>query len=160
MEYICCLIDCLHSILVSCKKRRPVSWNLLELVYLVNFFSALLIFIFYFVFFMCSRETGGLNRIIDRGSRAINFILSSMVFNVVPTILEVCRFLLLSFFLRIVINILLSWILIVTSAALTMKPFRFLWYQVYLHTNLEHHLHWSLPCQWLHMLLSHWLWHR
>lgn len=38
----------------------------------------------------CSRETGALNRIIDRGSRAINFILSSMVFNVVPTILEVC----------------------------------------------------------------------
>ncbi|XWS74456.1 hypothetical protein CRYUN_Cryun02cG0217800 [Craigia yunnanensis] len=36
-----------------------------------------------------SRETGALNRIIDRGSRAINFIFSSMVFNVVPTILEI-----------------------------------------------------------------------
>lgn len=36
-----------------------------------------------------SRETGALSRIIDRGSRAINFILSAMVFNVVPTILEV-----------------------------------------------------------------------
>ncbi|KAK2980408.1 hypothetical protein RJ640_025254, partial [Escallonia rubra] len=36
-----------------------------------------------------SRETGALNRVIDRGSRAINFILSSMVFNVVPTILEI-----------------------------------------------------------------------
>ncbi|KAK7385638.1 hypothetical protein VNO78_31389 [Psophocarpus tetragonolobus] len=36
-----------------------------------------------------SRETGGLSRIIDRGSRGINFILSSMVFNVVPTILEI-----------------------------------------------------------------------
>ncbi|CAH9074129.1 unnamed protein product [Cuscuta epithymum] len=36
-----------------------------------------------------SRETGGLNRIIDRGSRAINFILSSLVFNIVPTILEI-----------------------------------------------------------------------
>ncbi|CAN1312607.1 ABC transporter B family member 25, mitochondrial [Linum perenne] len=35
-----------------------------------------------------SRETGALNRIIDRGSRAINFILSAMVFNVVPTVLE------------------------------------------------------------------------
>ncbi|KAG8388802.1 hypothetical protein BUALT_Bualt02G0163000 [Buddleja alternifolia] len=35
-----------------------------------------------------SRETGALNRTIDRGSRAINFILSSMVFNVVPTVLE------------------------------------------------------------------------
>nr|DAD43097.1 TPA_asm: hypothetical protein HUJ06_001327 [Nelumbo nucifera] len=36
-----------------------------------------------------SRQTGALNRIIDRGSRAINFILSSMVFNIVPTILEI-----------------------------------------------------------------------
>ncbi|XP_027112840.2 ABC transporter B family member 25, mitochondrial-like [Coffea arabica] len=36
-----------------------------------------------------SRETGALNRIIDRGSRAINFILSSMVFNLIPTILEI-----------------------------------------------------------------------
>ncbi|RZB70005.1 ABC transporter B family member 25, mitochondrial isoform X2 [Glycine max] len=36
-----------------------------------------------------SRETGALSRIIDRGSRGINFILSSMVFNVVPTILEI-----------------------------------------------------------------------
>lgn len=40
--------------------------------------------------FFSSRETGALSRIIDRGSRAINFILSAMVFNVVPTILEVC----------------------------------------------------------------------
>lgn len=36
-----------------------------------------------------SRQTGSLNRIIDRGTRAINFILSSMVFNVVPTLLEI-----------------------------------------------------------------------
>ncbi|KAK9803861.1 hypothetical protein WJX73_009688 [Symbiochloris irregularis] len=36
-----------------------------------------------------SRQTGALNRIIDRGNRGINFILSSMVFNVVPTALEV-----------------------------------------------------------------------
>ncbi|KAF3331870.1 ABC transporter B family member 25 [Carex littledalei] len=36
-----------------------------------------------------SRQTGALNRIIDRGSRAINYILSVMVFNVVPTILEI-----------------------------------------------------------------------
>ncbi|CAM8984046.1 unnamed protein product [Rhodiola kirilowii] len=39
--------------------------------------------------FHLSRETGAVNRIIDRGSRAINFILSSMVFNVVPTFLEI-----------------------------------------------------------------------
>ncbi|XP_020085837.1 ABC transporter B family member 25, mitochondrial isoform X1 [Ananas comosus] len=36
-----------------------------------------------------SRQTGALNRIIDRGSRAINYILSQMVFNVVPTALEI-----------------------------------------------------------------------
>lgn len=36
-----------------------------------------------------SRQTGSLNRTIDRGTRAINFILSSMVFNVVPTLLEI-----------------------------------------------------------------------
>ncbi|KAF8364678.1 hypothetical protein HHK36_033358 [Tetracentron sinense] len=36
-----------------------------------------------------SRQTGALNRIIDRGSRAIYFILTAMVFNVVPTILEI-----------------------------------------------------------------------
>ncbi|KAJ8649880.1 hypothetical protein MRB53_002903 [Persea americana] len=36
-----------------------------------------------------SRQTGALNRIIDRGSRAINFILTAMVFNVVPTVLEI-----------------------------------------------------------------------
>lgn len=39
--------------------------------------------------FHLSRQTGALNRVIDRGSRAINFILTSMVFNVVPTILEI-----------------------------------------------------------------------
>ena len=36
-----------------------------------------------------SRQTGGLSRAIDRGTRGINFILSAMVFNVVPTALEV-----------------------------------------------------------------------
>ncbi|XP_024535008.1 ABC transporter B family member 25, mitochondrial [Selaginella moellendorffii] len=39
--------------------------------------------------FHLSRQTGALHRIIDRGTRAINFILSSMVFNVVPTFLEI-----------------------------------------------------------------------
>eukprot|EP00850_Spirogloea_muscicola_P001318 SM000005S17115 [mRNA] locus=s5:270748:275529:- [translate_table: standard] len=36
-----------------------------------------------------SRQTGALSRTIDRGTRGINFILSSMVFNVVPTVLEI-----------------------------------------------------------------------
>ena len=39
--------------------------------------------------FHLSRQTGALNKVIDRGTRGINFILSSMVFNVAPTILEV-----------------------------------------------------------------------
>lgn len=39
--------------------------------------------------FHLSRQTGGLSRTIDRGIRGINFIMSSMVFNVVPTFLEV-----------------------------------------------------------------------
>ncbi|GAQ89311.1 ABC transporter ATP-binding protein [Klebsormidium nitens] len=36
-----------------------------------------------------SRQTGALSRTIDRGTRAINFILSSMVFNIVPTFFEI-----------------------------------------------------------------------
>eukprot|EP00891_Asterochloris_glomerata_P008475 jgi/Astpho2/8475/Aster-05520 len=39
--------------------------------------------------FHLSRQTGALNRMVDRGTRGINFILNSMVFNVVPTLLEV-----------------------------------------------------------------------
>eukprot|EP00040_Diaphanoeca_grandis_P039974 m.260796 g.260796 ORF g.260796 m.260796 type:complete len:675 (+) comp40649_c0_seq1:164-2188(+) len=39
--------------------------------------------------FHLSRQTGGLARAIDRGKRGINFMLSSIVFNVVPTVLEV-----------------------------------------------------------------------
>jgi ABC-type transport system involved in Fe-S cluster assembly fused permease/ATPase subunit len=34
---------------------------------------------------------GALNRVIDRGTRGINWTLSSMVFNVVPTFFEVGR---------------------------------------------------------------------
>lgn len=36
-----------------------------------------------------SRQTGALSKSIDRGSRGINFVISSLVFNVAPTILEV-----------------------------------------------------------------------
>lgn len=39
--------------------------------------------------FHLGRQTGAVARIIDRGTRGINFILSSMVFNVVPTLFEV-----------------------------------------------------------------------
>jgi ATP-binding cassette subfamily B (MDR/TAP) protein 7 len=39
--------------------------------------------------FHLSRHTGALNRTIDRGTRGINFILTSMVFNVVPTAVEI-----------------------------------------------------------------------
>jgi ATP-binding cassette, subfamily B (MDR/TAP), member 7 len=39
--------------------------------------------------FHLGRQTGAVSRVIDRGTRGINFILSSMVFNVVPTAFEV-----------------------------------------------------------------------
>ena len=39
--------------------------------------------------FHLERNTGVLSRTIDRGSRSINFVLNSMLFNVIPTSLEV-----------------------------------------------------------------------
>lgn len=39
--------------------------------------------------FHLDRQTGALQRVVDRGSRSINFVLSSLVFNVVPTVLEI-----------------------------------------------------------------------
>ena len=38
--------------------------------------------------FHLNRQTGALSKTIDRGSRGINFALSALVFNVVPTVLE------------------------------------------------------------------------
>eukprot|EP00698_Gefionella_okellyi_P009521 TRINITY_DN2425_c0_g1_i5.p1 TRINITY_DN2425_c0_g1~~TRINITY_DN2425_c0_g1_i5.p1 ORF type:complete len:564 (-),score=128.41 TRINITY_DN2425_c0_g1_i5:148-1839(-) len=38
--------------------------------------------------FHLSRQTGALSRIIERGNRGINFLLSAMLFNVVPTAVE------------------------------------------------------------------------
>ena len=38
--------------------------------------------------FHLNKQTGALSKTIDRGSRAINFVLTAMVFNVVPTIFE------------------------------------------------------------------------
>eukprot|EP01126_Amoeba_proteus_P058530 TRINITY_DN7562_c0_g1_i7.p1 TRINITY_DN7562_c0_g1~~TRINITY_DN7562_c0_g1_i7.p1 ORF type:complete len:498 (+),score=76.72 TRINITY_DN7562_c0_g1_i7:601-2094(+) len=39
--------------------------------------------------FHASRDTGGLSRAIDRGTRAISFIMSSLLFNIVPIIVEI-----------------------------------------------------------------------
>ncbi|KAL5010558.1 hypothetical protein ScPMuIL_012863 [Solemya velum] len=39
--------------------------------------------------FHLSRQTGALSKAIDRGTRGINFVLSALVFNVIPTIFEV-----------------------------------------------------------------------
>lgn len=39
--------------------------------------------------FHLNRQTGALSKAIDRGTRGINFVLSALVFNVVPTIFEV-----------------------------------------------------------------------
>ncbi|KAL0266882.1 UNVERIFIED_CONTAM: hypothetical protein PYX00_009314 [Menopon gallinae] len=38
--------------------------------------------------FHLSRQTGALSKVIDRGSRGINFALTAMVFNIVPTVFE------------------------------------------------------------------------
>uniref|UniRef100_A0A0U9IBL2 Iron-sulfur clusters transporter ABCB7, mitochondrial n=1 Tax=Chrysomela populi TaxID=154003 RepID=A0A0U9IBL2_CHRPP len=38
--------------------------------------------------FHLQRQTGALSKTIDRGSRGINFVLSAMVFNIVPTVFE------------------------------------------------------------------------
>jgi ABC-type transport system involved in Fe-S cluster assembly fused permease/ATPase subunit len=39
--------------------------------------------------FHLSRQTGGISRIIDRGTKGIGFVLNFMTFNVVPTLLEI-----------------------------------------------------------------------
>ena len=39
--------------------------------------------------FHLNRNTGALNRAIDRGTRSINFVLSALAFNVVPTVAEI-----------------------------------------------------------------------
>jgi ABC-type transport system involved in Fe-S cluster assembly fused permease/ATPase subunit len=39
--------------------------------------------------FHLSRQTGGLSRVIERGSRGIQFLLDFMTFNIIPTILEI-----------------------------------------------------------------------
>jgi ATP-binding cassette, subfamily B (MDR/TAP), member 7 len=39
--------------------------------------------------FHLSKQTGGLTRAIDRGTKGISFLLTSMVFHVIPTALEI-----------------------------------------------------------------------
>ncbi|MDB5317317.1 MAG: transporter ATP-binding protein/permease, partial [Rhodospirillales bacterium] len=39
--------------------------------------------------FHLDRQTGGLSRVIERGTRGINFVLDFMLFSVVPTIIEI-----------------------------------------------------------------------
>lgn len=39
--------------------------------------------------FHLRRQTGGLTRAIDRGTKGISFLLTSMVFHVIPTALEI-----------------------------------------------------------------------
>lgn len=39
--------------------------------------------------FHLSRQTGGLSRAIDRGTKGISFLLTSMVFHILPTALEI-----------------------------------------------------------------------
>jgi ATP-binding cassette subfamily B protein len=39
--------------------------------------------------FHLDRQTGGLSRVIERGTRGINFVLDFMLFNIVPTLFEI-----------------------------------------------------------------------
>jgi ATP-binding cassette subfamily B protein len=39
--------------------------------------------------FHLGRQTGALSKFIDRGSKGINFLLTYMLFNVIPTIIEI-----------------------------------------------------------------------
>jgi ATP-binding cassette subfamily B protein len=39
--------------------------------------------------FHLDRQTGGLNRVIERGTKGIEFVLAFMLFNIVPTVLEI-----------------------------------------------------------------------
>ena len=39
--------------------------------------------------FHLTRQTGGLTRAIDRGTKGISFLLTSMVFHIIPTALEI-----------------------------------------------------------------------
>lgn len=39
--------------------------------------------------FHIERQTGGLTRVIERGTKGINFVLSFMLFNIIPTLLEI-----------------------------------------------------------------------
>ena len=43
---------------------------------------------FYFSAFHLNRQTGALSKTIDRGSRGISFVLSALVFNIAPTLVE------------------------------------------------------------------------
>jgi len=45
------------------------------------------------------RQTGGLSRIIERGTRAIQFILSFMLFNIIPTLVELLLVVLMMYWL-------------------------------------------------------------
>ena len=52
--------------------------------------------------FHLDRRTGALNRFIDRGTRAIQFLLSFVVFNLIPTLVEILLVISLLFFLDLV----------------------------------------------------------
>ena len=50
--------------------------------------------------FHLNRQTGGLSKTIDRGSRGISFVLSAIIFNIAPTLVElsfVCGILVILF---------------------------------------------------------------
>ena len=58
--------------------------------------------------FHLNRQTGGLSKTIDRGSRGISFVLSAMIFNIAPTLVElsfVCGILVILFICKSKVSI-------------------------------------------------------
>ncbi len=76
--------------------------------------------------FHLSRQTGGLSRVIERGTRGIQFVLNFMTFNIVPTLLEIVLVtVVLTYHLNIVFaGIVLSTIVIYIFLTLSVTEWR------------------------------------
>ena len=69
--------------------------------------------------FHLTRQTGGLSRFIDRGTKGIEFLLRYVLFNVVPTFIEIILVTLILFFLYGYLYAIITFITIVVYVVLT-----------------------------------------
>ena len=69
--------------------------------------------------FHLTRQTGGLSRFIDRGTKGIEFLLRYVLFNVVPTLIEIILVTLILFFLYGYLYAIITFITIVIYVVLT-----------------------------------------